>query len=248
MKQKLGVVRIVALCALAALFLYSGYQLMNYYRQQQKADDLYTSVQQAVTPAPTAPSSADSGQVPVTVDFGRLLATCEDVVGWLHIPHTPINYPVVQGEDNDVYLHRLLNGDDNTAGSLFVDYRNTDVEDSNYIIYGHSMKNGTMFGTLAHYKKQAFFDVHPVGYYLTPEATYVLHFYAGFTTDAGAEAYTLTHTGDSLQTYMTAAKAQSDFVSDVTFAPGDTVLTLSTCAYDYKDARYVLLAIPEKVG
>ena len=253
--KKTAWLRWVACGVFACVFLYSGWQLLSYYTQQKTAQGEYESLQAAVsTAAPTttvtgnddAPApSRPTG--PIAVNFDSVRATAPDAVGWLYIPDTPINYPVVQGADNDAYIDRLPNGKQNKAGSLFADYRNLSPQDANYIIYGHSMKTGAMFGMLEHYAKQAYYDAHPLAYYLTPEAVYILHIYAGYTTDASSEAYTLSHTAVSLAEYMAQAKKQSDFRTEVPFYPGDTVITLSTCAYDYEDARYVLLCIPERV-
>lgn len=250
-------IRLIACVVFAGIFLYSGYQLASYYIQQQQAEGEYESLQAAVSTAmPTTTTTGDTPQpeqpaqqtVPISVDFDTLRKTCPDVIGWLYIPGTPINYPVVQGADNEAYIDRLPDGKKNKSGSLFADYRNVGPEDANFVVYGHSMKTGAMFGMLEHYAKQAYYDAHPLGYYLTPEGMYILHIYAGYTTKATSEAYTLSHTPDTLSAYMTAAKKKSDFRSEVTYAPGDTVMTLSTCAYDYEDARYVLLCIPERVG
>ena len=246
--------RIVACVICAAVFVYAGWQLVSYYTQQQAATGEYTDLQAAVSIAPTTSTKAEDAPsqpkpvVPIAVDFADLHRTSPDVVGWLYIPDTPINYPVVQAQDNDYYLHRLPNGKENKAGSLFADYRNTGVEDANYLIYGHSMKTGDMFGMLEHYAKQDFYDAHPLGYYVTPTASYILHVYAGFITDASSDSYELSHTAESLAEYMKQAKERSDFRADVPYYPYDTVVTLSTCAYDYEDARYVLLCIPEKIS
>ena len=82
-------------------------------------------------------------------------------MAWLYSPDTRINYVVAQGEDNDYFLHRLLSGGDAKEGTLFVDFRNSpDFTDSNTIIYGHNMKSGAMFGTLANYAKEDYYKDH----------------------------------------------------------------------------------------
>ncbi len=102
---------------------------------------------------------------PITVDFEALRKENGDVVGWLYCEDTPINYPIVQSEDNDYYLRRLLDSTWNIAGTIFMDYRNApDFSDWNTIIYGHNMNNDSMFGTLQDYKKQAYYEEHPVLY------------------------------------------------------------------------------------
>ena len=97
-----------------------------------------------------------------------LPAACKDVVAWIDCEDTLINDPIVQNGDNNYYLRRLLNGQYNLSGTLFIDYRNqADFSDWNTIIYGHNMNNDTMFGILPDYRKQELFDPHPVMYLLT---------------------------------------------------------------------------------
>ena len=91
------------------------------------------------------------------------------MTGWLYCPDTALNYPVVQGKDNIKYLQRDLDGKYLASGTLFVDFENGALgEDTNYIIYGHNMKNGTMFAQLSGYKSQEFYDAHPYAMLLTP--------------------------------------------------------------------------------
>ncbi len=123
--------------------------------------------------------------------FEKLTAEYPDTVGWLYCEGTPINYPVVQSKDNLRYLRRLPDGRYNAAGSLFADYRCKEVAASgNYIIYGHNMKNGSMFGTLVRYKSQNYYDEHPTLYYLTPERTFRIELIAGFVTSPAGKCMT----------------------------------------------------------
>ena len=97
------------------------------------------------------------------VDFDALSEINPDIVAWIYIEDTEINYPVVQGTDNQYYLKRLFNGKWNGSGCIFLDSRNSpDLSDRHSIIYGHHMKNGTMFSGLTEYKKQGFYEGHPV--------------------------------------------------------------------------------------
>ena len=85
-----------------------------------------------------------------------------NVIGWIEIPGLSISYPVVQGTDNAYYLHHLFTGEYNSSGSIFADWHNQpDFADPNTIVYGHNMKNGSMFGTLSHYQDQALWEASP---------------------------------------------------------------------------------------
>lgn len=248
MKRK--VILIAATLFFAAVFVISGYHLLKIWKEYSAANQVYSNLQnQYVESIPdntdtthSTDTSAEQGvpesQVPISIDFDALLAENKDVVGWLYMPDSPVNYPVVQAEDNDKYLRRDLKGKYLSAGTLFVDYRNGAVgTNGNYIIYGHNMKNGSMFHCLANYKKQSFFDTHPVFYYLTPEGNYKIELFAGTTVASDADIYIPSPSDATLADVI----AKSTFQSDVLLAEGDCVVTLSTCSYEYDEARYVVL-------
>ena len=152
-----------------------------------------------------------------------------------------INYPVVQAKNNDYYLYRLTNGEYNTCGSIFMDFRNDyNLTDKNTIIYGHSMKNGTMFAPLLNYRKHDFYDNHRIIYYCTKEKMYRVELFAGLTVDDDSEIYNLVNLDENKISNL---KNKSDFKSNVIVSNEDKIITLSTCAYEYQNARYVVMGI-----
>lgn len=178
---------------------------------------------------------------PLTVDFDVLQQESPDVIAWLYSSDTPINLPVVQGKDNDYYLYHMVNGSENALGTLFADYRNDGhFQDRNTIIYGHNIKNGSMFGTLCNYKKQEHYDEHPVMWLLTRDRNYKVELYAGYVTSSSSEAFGFVQYDEETQALYETAIEQSTFKADVKFQPGDRIVTLSTCSYEFNDARYVL--------
>lgn len=91
------------------------------------------------------------------IDFDELRAINEDIVAWIQIPRIGVDYPVVQGKDDEPYLHYTFDGIANKAGSIFLDYRNrADFTDSKVILYGHNMKDGSMFSNLKKYQDADF--------------------------------------------------------------------------------------------
>lgn len=215
-------------------------------------------VQMAVTLSPTQ-SVHEVGEttgdefteiIPLQVDFDALYAENQDVIAWLYCPDTPINYPVVQAADNDYYLRRLLDGSRNIAGTLFLDYRNTsDLSDWNCVIYGHNMNNGSMFGSLADYQSQSYFEAHPEIFLLTPEQNYVVELIAGYTTPANAALYTaFSPTESEKARFVESWLSASDFVSETVPAAEDHFITFSTCSHAYDNARYVLTGILRESG
>lgn len=178
------------------------------------------------------------------VDFETLQAINPDIIAWIYIEGTAINYPVVQGDDNGYYLKHLADGSYNGSGAIFMDYRNdSDFSDSHTIIYGHHMKNGTMFSGLDGYKKQAFYDEHPVALIVTPERNYKVEFFAGYVADVEADAWQLNFTLESKEQWISAAKSKSCFESNIIPAVTDNIVTLSTCSYEFNNARFVLLGV-----
>lgn len=179
---------------------------------------------------------------PIAVDFDALWETNQDVVGWLYCEDTPINLPLVQAEDNDYYLHRLMDGTYNSAGTLFVDCRNAgDFSDKNTILYGHNMKNKEMFGTLSNYRGQSYYEAHPIMWLLTPEETFQVALIAGYVTASDSKIYSFGLTEEDVSALVEESIKQSTFQSGFQAAQADRYVTLSTCSYEYDNARYVLI-------
>lgn len=179
------------------------------------------------------------------VDFEALRDINPDIVAWIYIEGTNIHYPVVKGNDNSYYLNRLFDGSVNGAGSIFMDYRNeADLSDRNTILYGHNMQNGSMFAQITKYRDQAFYDAHPTCLIMTPQGNYKLEFFAGYVTNMNDDAWKLEFaTDEEYLLWLEDAGARSTFTSMVEPTPQDRVVTLSTCTYEYNDARYVLVGI-----
>lgn len=255
------VISIVICIVLALLMAVSIFMIVRHYSEEKKAADAYSDMQDFVvtegadeteSTEPAETEGTESVTTPeigpaqeeqcISIDFDQLLAQYPNAVGWLHCEGTPINYPVMQSDDNDYYLRRLPNGTYNTAGSLFADYRCGEIgETNNYIIYGHNMKNGTMFSSLIKYKSQSYYDKHPVLYLYTPEGAYKIELIAGFVSKPTGEVYNTNQTYEQVLNYC----SNSTFRSDIAISEGDCYITLSTCSYEYENARYVVIG---KIG
>jgi sortase B len=181
------------------------------------------------------------------IDFDYLENENEDIKAWIYSPDTYINYPVLQSEDNDFYLHRLTDKTYNRAGSLFIDYRNSgDFSDYVTIIYGHHMKNDTMFGSISDYKKQEYYDEHPVMYLGTPKSSYEVQLIAGFVTKAASETYIIPENVEERDEFLNNSIKKSTFDSGIGVADldkDDKLVMLSTCSYEYQNARYVVVGV-----
>ena len=180
---------------------------------------------------------------PISVDFNSLLSQNSQVVGWIYSPDTVISYPVLKGGDNDYYLHHTLNGTENASGSIFMDaVCEPDLSGDNTILYGHHMNNGSMFASLANYKQEGYLEAHPVLYYYTPTQNYMLQVFTCFVTGGDSDVYAFNFdTRDQFQEFINRMYSRSNFDTGVQVTSSDHIMTLSTCSYEYDDARYVVL-------
>ncbi|MBR4888643.1 MAG: class B sortase [Clostridia bacterium] len=260
-KNGLPWLRIAAMVLAAAVFCYAGWQLFLYWNENnasgQTTQELIDQAVEVVsfpkeTPKPSVESSAPvsselpypeiSYTIPLRVNFEALQAQNPDIVAWIYCEGTPIHYPVVQGEDNQYYLHRLTDGSYNANGTIFMDFRNErDFSDRNTLIYGHNMTNDAMFGCLSNYKEQAFYDEHPQMWILTADVAYRVDLVAGFVTASDSDDYSFFGSEDELQAHLEEAVGKSTFVSNVDLAGVERIVTLSTCTYEYNTARYVVV-------
>lgn len=182
---------------------------------------------------------------PLSVDFAALRSVNEDVAGWIYCEGTDINYPVLQGTDNNFYLSHTYDKTTDRAGSVFVEAFNAPgFADSNTIIYGHHMKSGSMFAALRNWADQEYYEEHPVWWLLTPDQDYQIKLFSGYVTEASSDTYTIFQSScRAFDEYLRAAQADSDFCADVEIDPSSRFVVLSTCEYDFEGARYVLHGI-----
>ena len=190
-------------------------------------------------------AAGETGPVlaPIKVDFKALKSVNDDVVGWIYCEGTQINYPVLQGETNETYLHTLYNGEGHPSGSIFVDAGNLpDFRDNNTIIYGHHMADGAMFGTLEDWREQEYFDAHPCMWLLTPEQDYRVDLFSAYLVEASHDTYTIFRgSGPEFAAYLQRVVRDSAVKADVETDPEARYVLLSTCAYTvYDDARTVI--------
>ncbi len=251
--MKKAIVSLLCLLLLG-LCLFSGWKVVTILGEYRRIETEYEAITEAYVRAPE-PELPAAGTLPpelierepaagISVDFEALLADCADVVGWIYCPDTPINYPILRAEDNDYYLRRLLNGTYNIGGSIFMDYRcAADFSGWNTIIYGHTMRNQTMFGSLQNYKTQDYYEAHPTLWLLTPAGDHRIDLIGGYVTPATGGAYARPDTQEGRDLLISEAVQQSTFTADVTVADGERLITLSTCVYDYDDARFVLVGV-----
>lgn len=228
-KDKLSLVLIalgvVLLLVAGGLFGYSQWQ---YYAQSQINAKL---AEYAIV--------SDETNQPPEVDWTSLKAINDDVVGWIQIPGTNVNFPVYQGDDNETYLHTTAEGEYSVGGQIFMDCDNTAPGMINYqtLIYGHHLYDGSMFTPVDDLTDQSKFDEVDTIWYVTETATYELEplfIYKSEATNADARKIDFSSNSD-FQTYLSealaSASARSDDASDA-IKVVSKVLTLCTCDYN----------------
>lgn len=261
----------VAFLTAAGVMVYSGFQIATVLRDRHASSSANEALQQqavvAVKPEPpkiiinykddqeqagnaeeaeeTEPTAETA---PIRVNFDYLHGINEDVAGWIYCEDTPISYPFVQSPDNDYYLYRLLDGTQNPSGSLFLDFRNQfDLSDWNSVIYGHNMGDGTMFACLNEYKKQEYYEAHPVMYLLTPQKQYKVELVAGILSRADASFYDFPVPEEKREAVVKGWLEDSTFETKTQIQPDDRFVTLSTCSYEFSDARYVVIGVLREI-
>lgn len=184
-------------------------------------------------------------KVPITVDWANLLATNKQIVAWLYCDGTNLNYPILQSENNTYYLtHNVLRKSDQ-AGALFLDSRNElGGVLQNLIIYGHRMKDGSMFGELAKFSDKSYCDKHSEFYLLTPEEDYKIDVIACRTVHGKSKYFPTSFFDiDAEYQYVMKACSQSYWQQLWQDKPcGAVLITLATCSkYDFSDSPRLIL-------
>lgn len=197
---------------------------------------------------PELPKYAENGHL---IQYDALWKQNNDLAGWLYIEGTKLDYPVMYTpEDPEYYLHRGFYRDYAASGCLFIGPGST-PEGSHAVVYGHHMKNGTMFGSLDQYQKESYYRDHPVIHFdtLTEEGSYEVLgvFYSRVYTDADEGVfryyqYTDLAGEDAFNDYVRQVKAASLYDTGVEAVYGDKLLTLSTCSYHTENGRFVVAA------
>ena len=163
-----------------------------------------------------------------------------DAVGWIMISNTKIDYPIVQYKDNDYYLRRDINGKYAAAGTIFIDFRcDKDFASQNTIIYGHHMKNKSIFGSLNYFSDQKFFSDNRSGIVYLSNDTLMLEVFAYAVVYPDDKEIFNPVLNDTFYSYV---RQKARHYRDIGLTDSDRIVTLSTCAYEFDDARMVLLA------
>jgi sortase B len=236
-KKKADAFTIIILILAIGVFCFSGFQLFRIFGGYHEGRKEYKEIQNvAIT---------EDQEGKFRVDFKKLSQINGDTIGWLRFNPEPaiISYPVVQTNDNDRYLHNTFSANENTLGAIFMDYRNSaGYADSNTIIYGHRMKDGSMFKHLEDYKEPEFLKANPNFFIYTPdgrELTYEI-FSVGRIVDDSQTYQIEFNSEEEIQGVFDLMVKESAYDTGVSIKADDKVVTLSTCTAESDNHRFVV--------
>ena len=179
------------------------------------------------------------------IDWASLKMINPEIVGWIVIEGTPVNYPIVQTIDNAKYLHTSFEGTDNSCGTIFLDtYNHSDFSDWNSIVYGHNMKNGSMFAVLNKYKDSQFYEEHKDVWLLTPYWERKYQIISAHPAKDGSETYSIMFPEGAYGSHIASEVSQSSYDTGNSYNMELPMITLSTCTGRGLLDRFVLICQP----
>lgn len=248
-----------------AVFLLCGIYLFFYFYKDYKVESDVSSLREVVKRSDSAKAEhtknnsaeqSDSTPAPKYASNGMLNAYAElsaknsDMVGWVRIPDTKVDYPVMyNNKSNEYYLHRNFDKEYSDNGLPYLDFQcDLSKPSTNLIIYGHNMRSGSMFATLTKYDDKAYYNAHRYIQFdtLYEEGTYEI--FSVFTTVVGKSnefyytEFIDIETEEEFEKFMSLVKSHQYYNTGVNASFGDRLLTLSTCSYNEKNERTVVVA------
>lgn len=236
------------LCVLLAVVLTAVFVGMSL--QKKTAQQFYEDERQKATVSQTSePEEQEVKQAP-PVDIKKLQETMPDAYAWINIPGTVIDYPIVQHPtDNSYYMYRTSDGKENVAGSIFTENYNTkDFQDPNTLIYGHNMKDGSMFATLHKYEDKGFFDQNKTVYIYTEDDILEYQIFAAYLYDNRHLMQSFNFNDPEvfsryLEGILDTRDMSSNIDRTINLTKESHIITLSTCDRHGDNYRYLVQAV-----
>lgn len=242
--------RTTLIVALLGILIYSITHIVLTETEYKRAEAIYDKsrsesfhIADTVQPA-SALNETEEFFPDVSVDFKTLRNTNAEVVGWIWIGETNINFPLLQGEDNRKYLNLSYDLQQTNSGSIFMDFRNSpDLSSGNTVIYGHNMKSGGMFGELKKFGEPEYLKQHCDLYIFTETCTFKYRIFAAYKTESESKSYTFDFSKDfSYNNFLEYVMSLAG--GDSSAAPSEItkLVTLSTCTSGRRNERFVVHA------
>lgn len=239
----------VGIC-MVALCAFSVYKLVSYYNETNSDVKAFQELSQQVNQAREEEQTPANG-TEIQAAYADLYKQNPDLFGWIRIEDTSLDYPVMfTPDDPEYYLHRAFDKTYSSSGVPFLDVNYYDGC-GNYLIYGHNMKRGSMFADLLSYEEQSFWEQHPIIMFDTlyehGEYEVIAAFYSQIYPDDAQGVfryyqYTDLTNKTVFDEYLSQVKASALYDTEINADYGDTLLTLSTCAYHTENGRFVVVA------
>lgn len=234
-KYKKAILNLVIYIMLLSILLYSGIKIYKWYKDKTNNNKIAEQIRDTVI---VEEKNEDENKEESKVDFNKLKEQNSDAVAWIKVNNTNIEYPVVKGSNNSFYLNHSFDKSNNSAGWIFADYRNKfDNTDKNIVIYGHNMKDNSMFGSLKNILNSDWYDneenTNIILYTENEKCIYkVFSIYK-----IESEDYYITtefENDKKFEQFVNTIKKRSIKEFDIDVSESDNILTLSTCANNNK--------------
>lgn len=255
-KKKGRIITNLILIIALVIFAVSAFQLAKIGKGYLSGRSEYDKVRKLAITQDTGDNTTDdggdeSGTDGFSVDFSKLLEINSDTIGWIRFPQEPsqINYPIVQGKNNSEYLKKTFSANDNTLGTIFMDVgNNKDFSDKNTLIYGHRMRDGSMFRHLQDYEDKSFWEKNPYFYIYTVDGRILkYHIYSvGQVLDTSDSYQIGFESDDSYQSFLDMTKQTALYDTGVEVTTQSTIVTLSTCTSASDNHRFVVRGVKEE--
>lgn len=219
------------------IFCISTWKLYGYYRSYKKAKDTYSKI---------AKENVKISKNERKIDFKKLKSQNQDIAGWIYIRGTTIDYPIVQGKDNEEYLHQDFNKKKSSSGTIFLDNNcKKDFTSDNNIIYGHHMKNGTMFAQLLKFREKSFLKKHNEIMIFTPDRTIHLKVISAYAQKAQNKIPVTFANDKQKKAYIKKIESMSEQTIKTYRINDSHIYTFVTCSYEGEDNRTYVHAAEE---
>lgn len=237
-------IKIILLVILICLFCFSVYKIYSVKQEILDSEQIKQDLIELIEIPEETNETED-----FNIDFSSLQNINSDVIGWILIEGTQINYPIVQGKNNNYYLNHSFDKKWNSLGSIFADYRSSNnFTDFNTFIYGHHTKNGSMFGELYKYMDESFFDEHPSFMIYTPYGNYKAEIFSAYYDNTNSDSYNQNFASfEEFKNYLKVVKEKSNYDTNVEIDYlKDKIITLYSCSHEsnrQKTDRYFIHAV-----
>lgn len=224
---------------LIIIFLFSCYKIFSKLHSYKVDGNTYDAIRNEYTEE----IQKTSENIDYKGIYDKLKGLNNDYKGWITVENTDIDYPIVQGTDNDFYLKHDFNKNESISGCIFMDYLNDEDNDDNVMLYGHNMRNGSMFSKLQNFKENEFFNQNNKIIIKDEDGSHSYEAFSVYVLKPGDKLGQINYSSkEEFNEYIKYIKNKSFYNSDINVEKGDKILTLVTCTYEIDDARTIVHA------